>query len=73
MSMPDIYQQMHPKARRRFTEILQTAAIIQVAGHADWRDYVRIARNRSVGRLRKIFQTVLDYSDEQFKSFVNKI
>jgi hypothetical protein len=73
MSMTDIFQNMHPKVQHRFTDILLTAAIIHKAGQADWRDYVRMGRNRSIGRLRKTLQTVLDYTDEQFESFVSKI
>ena len=73
MSMINIYKNMHPKVRHRFSSILLDAALIHKAGHGDWRTYVRVGRNRSVGRLRKILQTVLDYTDEEFEFFVSKI
>lgn len=73
MSTIDILVNMHPKTRARLADILLTAALIFEQGRGDWRTYVYLAKNRSVGRLRKILESVQGYTDEQFRDFVSKI
>lgn len=73
MSTIDILMNMHPKTRVKLADILLTAALIFEQGRGDWRTYVYLAKNRTVGRLRKILASVEGYTDDQFREFVSKI
>jgi hypothetical protein len=71
--MQHIFDNMHPRTRAKLVDLLVTAALIHETGKGDWRTYLILARNRTVGRVRSTLESVLRLNEDQFKQFVKSI